>query len=242
MSEFQYYEFQKLDGQLSFQDIQEIKKLSSRVKVNRNQAIFVYHFGNFRGEPENILGSYFDAMLYLANWGSKQLSFRLPKHLVDVKDLMAYELDQIIEIEEINDSLILSLYYENEEGFGWVNEDEVATLLSNLSTLRKDILMKDYRCLYLAWLAHFTVDGLDNIKLPILANLQELSPELSQFAEFFEIPEEMLNAISSKSESVKPQKLDINTLSNEEMRYFLEKLVGGDPLVQIELKQRLQKI
>lgn len=242
MSEFQYYEFQKIDGQLNFQEIQEIKKQSSRAKVNSNQAIFVYNYGSFRGEPENMLASYFDAMLYLANWGSKQLSFRLPKHLVNIKDLRIYEHDQIVEIQEINDSVILNLYFNDENGFDWIEEDDISTILSSLSILRKDILLKDYRCLYLTWLAHFTANDPEIVKLPMLVNLQTLSPELSQFADFFEIPAEALKAVAPKSKSVKPKKLDISVLSNEEMRYFLEKLIKGDSLVQVELTQRLQKI
>lgn len=244
MSEFQYYEFQKIDGQLSFQDIQEVKEQSSRAKVNRNQAVFVYNFGDFRGEPENMLASYFDAMLYVANWGSKRLSFRLPKHLVDIQELKTYEHDQIIRIKVIEDSVILNLYYDNEDGDGgggWIEEADVSTILSSLSNLRKDILMKDYRCLYLTWLSYFSVNDPEMIKLPMIANLQKLSPELSQFVDFFEISTESLKVVASKSKSEKLQQLDVNALSNEEMRHFLEKVVEGDPLVQLELNQRLQK-
>lgn len=241
MSEFQYYEFQKIDGQLSAQEILEVKKLSSRAKVNRNQAVFIYSYGDFRGEPEEILASHFDAMLYLANWGSKQLSFRLPRHLISIKDLRIYEHDDIVVIKEINDSIILNLYFDNEEGSGWVEEDEISAILSNLSGLRRDILMNDYSCLYLAWLAHLSFDDPEFLNLPVPANLQKLSPELSAFVDFFEVCPAALQIVSLKSKSVKVPKLDINSLSDEEMRYFLKKITEGSPLVEVELNQRLQK-
>jgi hypothetical protein len=43
------------------------------------QAVFTYQFGDFHGRPEKVLEQYFDAMLYLANWGTKRLMFRFPK-------------------------------------------------------------------------------------------------------------------------------------------------------------------
>ncbi len=63
MSEFQYYEFQKLDGPLQIAKIKAIKNLSSRAQVGGNQARFIYNYGDFKGDPEKILAQYFDSML-----------------------------------------------------------------------------------------------------------------------------------------------------------------------------------
>lgn len=198
MNEFQYYEFQKIDGQLSLKAIQEIKKQSSKAKINLNQAIFIYNDGDFPGKAEKMLASYFDIMLYSTNGGSKQLSFRLPKQLVDVQDLRVYEHARIVKIKVVRDSVILSLFHDNKNGGDLIEENDLSFLLSNLSGLRKDILMRDYRCLYLTWLAHYTADAPEINRLPIPINLQELSPELSQFVDFFEISLEALSPNCSK--------------------------------------------
>ena len=78
MSEFQYYEFQTVDRPLTQQEIEEVQKLSSRASVTKNGAIFIYNFGDFRGNSDDVLAKYFDAFLYISNFGIKTLGFRLP--------------------------------------------------------------------------------------------------------------------------------------------------------------------
>jgi hypothetical protein len=47
----------------------KVSALSSRAYVTSHSASFVYHYGDFRGNTENLMTEYFDAMLYMANWG-----------------------------------------------------------------------------------------------------------------------------------------------------------------------------
>ena len=78
MSEYQYYEFLALDRPLSAEDLAYVRTLSSRVQPTPTQAVFTYSFGDFPGDPLKLLAKHYDVMLYLANWGSKQLAFRFP--------------------------------------------------------------------------------------------------------------------------------------------------------------------
>lgn len=48
MSEYQYYEFQAIDRPLTQKEQDEIRKRSSRVQLTPNQAISLYHYGDFR--------------------------------------------------------------------------------------------------------------------------------------------------------------------------------------------------
>ena len=87
MSEYQYYEFQAIDRPLSEEEQRYIRSLSSRVTPTPTQAAFTYSFGDFRGDPLKVLERYYDALLYLANWGSKRLAFRFPRAVVDYERL-----------------------------------------------------------------------------------------------------------------------------------------------------------
>jgi hypothetical protein len=42
-----------------------------------------YHWGNFKGDPTAWIEKYFDAFLYLANWGTRELMLRLPRRLMN---------------------------------------------------------------------------------------------------------------------------------------------------------------
>ena len=79
MSEYQYYEFQALDRPLTASEQAYISSLPSRVHLSATNAIFTYSYGDFRGEPKEVLEKCFDIMLYMANWGTRQLMLRFPK-------------------------------------------------------------------------------------------------------------------------------------------------------------------
>jgi hypothetical protein len=49
MSEYQYYEFQAIDRPLTEEEQQAVSQLSSRVDPHPWRAVFVYHWGDFRG-------------------------------------------------------------------------------------------------------------------------------------------------------------------------------------------------
>ena len=89
MSTYQYYEFQAIDRPLNEEEQQAVARLSSRVAPHPWRATFVYHWSGFPGTPAEVLLKYHDALLYAANWGSRQLMFRFPRTALDL-DAAAY--------------------------------------------------------------------------------------------------------------------------------------------------------
>src|SRR4051794_12697384 len=109
MSEYQYYEFQALDRRLTEAEMAEVRALSSRAAVTPTTARFVYNYGDFRGDPTAVLAKYFDVMLYIANWGTRRLMFRLPPAMVDRAALQPYCVDDSITLETRAAYLILDI-------------------------------------------------------------------------------------------------------------------------------------
>lgn len=72
MSEYEYYEFQAIDRPLTKEEQQAVARLSSRVAPHPWQAEFVYHWSDFPADPREVLARYYDAMLYIAYWGSRE--------------------------------------------------------------------------------------------------------------------------------------------------------------------------
>ena len=89
MSEYQYYEFQALDRPLTRKDMDELRRYSSRAQITPSSFVNVYDYGDFRGDPEELVEKYFDAFLYLANWGTRWLMLRMPRKLLDPKTVAA---------------------------------------------------------------------------------------------------------------------------------------------------------
>lgn len=264
MSEYQYYEFQAIDRPLTAQEQDEIRTLSSRVQLTPTQAIFTYSYGDFRGDPLTVLEKHFDAMLYVANWGSKQLAFRFPRALVDIDRLKPYyyACDEI-SLTTTEQHVVLDINFAEEEGTGWA---EGEGLLTALTPLREDIMRGDLRALYLAGLkaSQYADDDDDDddegsddeenessgpAELPTLPappGLAQLSPPLRAFVDFLDIDHSLI-ATAAASSAPLAQAEDriedwVELLPESERTAWLIRLAKGEPRLDLHLLRRLREV
>jgi hypothetical protein len=250
MSEYQYYEFQAIDRPLTEEEQQAVAQLSSRVEPHPWRAVFVYNYGDFHGDPEKVLARYYDAMLYITNWGSRRLMFRFPRSILDLEEVRAYCRPPIVEdyisCSTVGEYIILNVEFRDETGGGWV---EGEGWLPAMIGLRDDILRGDYRALYLAWLKTPEVEALRDsvVEPPVPPGLSRLSPSLRSFVEFFGIDECLVQVAAETSSNRKAASDDwlqeaIARLPREECDVFLLRLARGEPLLSVELSRRLGEI
>lgn len=116
MSEYQYYEFLAVDYPLNEHQLAELSTLSTRALLTPTSLVNTYHWGSFRGDPRKLIETYFDAFLYLANWGTRQLMIRLPARLLDLETAARYCAGEAVTTWAAGDHVILSLASEQEEG------------------------------------------------------------------------------------------------------------------------------
>jgi len=259
MSEYQYYEFLAIDRPLSAEDMAYVRTLSSRVQPTPTHAVFTYSFGDFRGDPLQLLAKHYDAMLYLANWGSKQLAFRFPKTAIEEQALQPYYYGvEEIELTTVGQHVILNIAFQ-EEGMDWV---EGEGQLASLAPLRDDILRGDLRALYLAWLASAAreigadlesddveerdeVDSDDPIEPPVPPGLGQLTGPLQAFVEFFDVDQDLVGAAAAASPSLRateePIERWVPLLPEAERNAFLVRAARGEP-IGAELLRRLREV
>jgi hypothetical protein len=267
MSEYQYYEFLAIDRPLSAEDMAYVRTLSSRVQPTPTHAAFTYSYGDFRGDPLALLAKHYDALLYLANWGSKQLAFRFPKAAIDEQALKPYYYGvEEIELTTVGQHIILNIDFQD-EGMDWV---EGEGQLASLAPLRDDILRGDLRALYLAWLASAArgtaaegdddlddeeewddaeerdqVDGDELIEPPVPPGLGQLSAPLRAFMEFFDIDQDLVGAAAAASPALKattePIERWVPLLPEVERNSFLVRAARGEP-IGAELLRRLREV
>jgi len=246
MSEYQYYEWQTLDRPLTPEERAAVNELSSHIDVTSSQAVVTYSWGDFKHDPMQVLARYFDAFLYLANWGSKQLAFRFPQGLLDRQPIEPYLWEDCIELKPVGEYLILDISLHKEGGGEWI---EGEGWLSSLSRLRDDLLEGDYRALYLAWLRAAELQGADDTELepPVPPGLGELSAPLTSFVELFELDEHLLHAAAEASPERQqapaiPPEEAIARLSPAERDAFLVRLARGETHLSLALNRRLQEL
>lgn len=251
MSEYQYYEFQAIDRPLTQEERAAICELSSRVKPTATTASFTYSYGNFRGDPKQVLARYFDIMYYITNWGTQQLMFRFPTSLINREAIELYCIDNYISLSFAGDWAILDWEFSQEEGFNdWIEGEGI---LSELIGLRQEILQQDYRGLYLAWLKAIDLSegyiDIDKTQLepPLPPGLGQLSAAQKAFTEIFELDEHLLNvacASSGKLTTISEQTWQqaISQLSASEREDFLLRLAKGEHNLSAKFKQKLSQL
>ncbi|TLD41015.1 MAG: hypothetical protein JETT_2703 [Candidatus Jettenia ecosi] len=249
MSEYQYYEFRTIDRPLTEIQKSKISSLSSRARVTSHSASFVYNYGDFRGNPEQLMRDYFDVMLYMANWGSSRLMFRIPQSLIDVKKAGRYCISEEISKITTKEHVIFDLNFHDEElaewteGEGWLDE---------LVGLREELIQGDFRMLYLAWLkAAENALGLEDVdedilEPPVPTGLNKLSSALKSLVRFFGIDEVMLAVAAQRSEDRKQDSLQleewVEKLPTKEQHEFLIRLSRGEPNLSVLLNRRLHEL
>jgi hypothetical protein len=72
LSEYQFYEFLAVDRPLDARQLGEVRVLSTQADISPSSFVNVYRWGNFHGNPRTMVEGYYDAHLYLANWGTRE--------------------------------------------------------------------------------------------------------------------------------------------------------------------------
>ncbi|QRK12334.1 hypothetical protein JQX13_21290 [Archangium violaceum] len=256
MSTYQYYEFKAVDRPLTSAQQAELRKLSSRAKISATRFVNFYNYGDFRGDPDRLMERYFDAFVYVASWGSRELQFRLPRRLFDPALAQPYLREDFVSLRTKGEHVILKFRVDQddadwEEGEGWLDE---------LLPLREALLAGDLRALYIGWLAGASGSGDENedmdeedegdeeLEPPVPPGLGARSEALNALANFLFVPQDVIAASAKAnpapfSESVPKQALAqwLSTLPTSEKDSLLLRVIeGSEPLLGAELLHRFR--
>jgi hypothetical protein len=61
MSEHQYYEFQAVDTLLTYEQQEELSRVSSRAKISASSFVNTYNYGDLKADSLDLMCEYFDA-------------------------------------------------------------------------------------------------------------------------------------------------------------------------------------
>ena len=207
MSEYQYYEFQAIDRPLTAKEMSELRSYSTRARITPTSFVNEYSFGSFKGNEDAWMEKYFDAYLYLANWGTHVLKLRLPSRLLDASMAKSYCGGDSAFVREEAGKVILSFVSQDEEGGDWV---EGEGHLSSMISVRAELARGDLRALYLGWLLRAQTGELDDDDTEPLVppGLGELSASLESLADFLRIDGDLLHVAAEASQPIGDTSLD----------------------------------
>jgi hypothetical protein len=256
VSEYQYYEFQAIDRPLSREEQEQLHALSSRARITPTSFTNEYHWGNFRGDPRRMVERYYDAHLYVTNWGTHQLMLRLPTQRLPLRTVQPYLLEPRIEAWTTRTHLILDLTSEDEEG-EW--DEGADNSLAALIGIRDELATGDLRPLYLGWLSALAAWELEDddetayqacLEPPVPAGLGDLTAAQRALADFLRVDADLL-AVAAQSSPAAPEpattptKKELTPLiaglpEKEKDAWLLRLALGPQPALRNELLHRLR--
>ncbi len=258
MSEYQHYEFMTIDQPLTKAQLDAVNDLSSHIEASSTHALIIYHWGDFKHDPIDVLHKFFDGFLYWANWGSPQLAFRFPRGILPGNLLDGYDFEDFAKLTRYKDYDILDIQFGEMEGPDeWTEYD-----LGSLIPIRDELMAGDLRSLYIVWLAvrNMMGDYDDNedeeendISVPpVPPGFGALTSAQQELAALLQVPEELLVAAARHSsagkQAVSPTGENIaawvKLLPPERGHEYLVRLAQNEPglsrLFLRELRERNQ--
>lgn len=254
MSEYQYYEFQALDRPLSREEMQTLRRYSSRALITPTSFVNEYSFGSFKGNEDEWMAKYFDAFLYVANWGTQTLMLRLPLKLLPEVTVLRYgsrgrRYEDILSLRTVGANLVLSFSASDEGGSSeWI---EGQGLLGSLLPIRAELVQGDLRTLYLAWLRGIQEGDANGSTLEpaVPEGLKSLTPAQLALIEFLKIDPDLVSAAAETSRSkaapqYSPESLAcwVAQLPREDVdRVLIQLIERGDCHAGAELRARFER-
>ena len=221
MSVYQYYEFTAVDRPLTAREQAELRSLSTRA------------------------ARYFDAHLYLANWGTRQLMLRLPKDVLDPATFAHYCPGDSASARTTGSHVIIDLRSEDENGtYEW--DLDGRGLLASIVPVRASLATGDLRLLYLGWLHCVQTEEIadDEPEPPVPAGLGTLDAALTAVAEFLRIDPDLIVAAAAGSALVdEPTAAQLRTWvvglpAREKDAILTDLITGGDSHLRSQLLRR----
>ncbi|BEL09328.1 hypothetical protein Q0Z83_075190 [Actinoplanes sichuanensis] len=206
VSEYQYYEFMALDQALTAKQQGELRAVSSRGRITSSGFVNDYQWGDLKADPAKWMERYFDAHLYLANWGTRRIMLRLPKAALPPETVQRFCVGESAGSWATRTQVILDLRSEDEDGDEewWDEEGRLAAIVP----VRAELAGGDRRLLYLAWLLCVQNRELDDDvpEPPVPAGLAKLSGPLQALADFLRLDPDLLDAAAAVSRPLAEKK------------------------------------
>ncbi len=247
MSEYQYYEFLAVDRPLDAAAQGELRNISTRARISSTSFVNSYDWGSLKADPLDLLEQYFDAFLYLANWGTRRLALRLPREHFDPASVKLFGLGDLISVRTSRSHVILDIEQSEEPGhWEW---DDGSGWLASLAPLRADLLDGDLGLFHLLWLIEVETGSVGGDVAEPLPNPGPLSAPLAALAEFLGVDGDLLaaaygNGSPARNEASGPDEVRavvVGMPDEEKVAYLIRLYEGNDPHLGLDLRKRCRR-
>lgn len=236
MSEYQYYEFLAIDRPLTSEEMKSLRALSTRAEITPGSFINHYEWGDFKGNPDELMKRYFDAHVYVANWGTAIFMVRLPLEALSKEMARSIVVNDFLHCKVTKTHWLITWRLDESENYESFAVEGGQGWMTRLSPVRDELLSGDFRSLYIGWLAGVAAGMLDDDELEPMSpdGLKNLTAAQKALAEFLEIDEDYLAGAGMDSPSFEDGAPDQKEVDNwleglpaPEVKALLNQLLAG---------------
>lgn len=208
MSEYQYYEFLAVDRPLTDGEQSEVRSTSTRARITATSFVNEYHWSGFSGDTNLLMELYYDAHLYVAEWGTHRVMLRVPGDLLDLDVVDDFQVDERLDAWATRTSVVLDFISEDDAREFDLDADS-ERWLSAMVGVRAELTVGDLRSLYLGWLAGygawereeslFDRSADDDLEPPVPPGLNALTAAQRALADFLRLDRDLLAVAAETS-------------------------------------------
>ena len=236
MSEYQYYEFLAIDRPLTSEETASLRALSTRAHITPVSFTNEYNWGDFKGDPDELMQRYFDAHVYVANWMTVIFMLRLPIEALAEETAKALAVPYILDFKATQTHWVITWSLEESENYDRFGMEDGRGWMARLAPVRDELLRGDIRGLYIGWLAAVTREMTEDDEMEPLAvnGLGNLTAAQLALAEFLDVDQDLLAGAGMGSPAVQDEEISqkevdewIDALPRDEVRTILKQLLEG---------------
>lgn len=236
MSEYQYYEFLAIDRPLTSEEMSALRALSTRAHITPVSFTNGYQWGNFKGNPDDLMRRFFDAHVYVANWMTAIFMVRVPIDAISKKTADAVMIDDVLDFEATQVHWVITWSLNESENYDRFGIEDGRGWMARLAPIRDELLRGDTRSLYIGWLAGVTSQMMDDDDLEPLpmGGLGSLTAAQQALAEFLEVDQDLLAGAGmgtpdAQDEAPSQEEMDdwLASLPKDEVTALLKRLLAG---------------
>jgi hypothetical protein len=185
--------------------VDTLRCISTRAEITSTGFTNHYEWGDLKADPFRLLQKYFDAFVYVANWGTRRFWLRLPRAWIEYETVRRMVPGDTVWVRRTGQHVIVGFDVSElelddfDDGAGW---------MGTLVSLRSDLLRGDLRCLYLGWLLCAQIGEFDGEQSepPVPAGLRQLSAPLQSLIDFLCIDQDLVETAAVISVPLDPGK------------------------------------
>ena len=236
MSEYQYYEFLAIDRPLTSEELSYVRALSTRAQITPVSFTNEYHWGDFKGNPNDLMRRFYDAHVYVANWATAIFKVRVPIEVLTDETVEALEALDYLYFDSTPTHWVITWCLEECDNYDRFAMEDGRDWMAKLAPVRDELLRGDIRSLYIGWLVAVSAemlkaDELEPFPVKGMGRLTAAQQTLAAFLEVdpFLLESAMMDTSAQQDEGSSQQEINewIDSLPQDEVTKLLHLLLAG---------------